>query len=170
MEWKKINGYPRYSVSSLGEVRNDDTGAFLKAVKAKNGYLRLMLTPGRVNKSVHRLVAEAFIPNPNNKPYINHINGDKTDNRVDNLEWCTQSENMQHAKETLGWKPTIFPNTQKASVRACSKPVLCVENGNVYQSLREAARNTKAMQAHISECLRGKRHTAGGFHWEYAKK
>ena len=170
MKWIKIDNFQRYSVSNLGFVRNDETGELLTPALSPSGYLRLMLTPGRVNKSVHRLVADAFIPNPENKPYVNHINGDKTDNRVENLEWCTPSENMQHARKFLNWKPNILPKTLTASINACSKAVLCVESGIVYRSQCEASRKTGVSQAHISRCVLGKQHTAGGFHWEYALK
>ena len=170
MEWIKIDDFQRYSVSNMGFVRNDETGELLTPVLQPNGYLRLTLTPGRKNKSIHRLVANAFIPNPENKPYVNHINGDKTDNRVENLEWCTPSENMQHARNVLNWKPTILQKTQAASVNACSKAVMCVESGVVYKSQREASRKTGVSQQHISKCVLGKRHTAGGFHWKNTLK
>ena len=96
--WNDIKGYPNYSVSNLGRVRSKKTGRVLKLYRTK-GYLRVSLynDAGRKCKLVHRLVAEAFIPNPQNKPEVNHINGYKTDANVCNLEWATASENMSHA-------------------------------------------------------------------------
>lgn len=93
-----INGYEGYSIGSLGSVKNKH-GKFLKASRDKHGYLTVSLCKNGYARQffVHRLVALAFIGNPENKPTVNHINGDKTDNRVDNLEWATQSENNFHA-------------------------------------------------------------------------
>ena len=96
--WNDIKGYPNYSVSNLGRVKSKKTGKLLKSYQTK-GYLRVSLynDAGRKCKLVHRLVAEAFIPNPQNKPEVNHINGCKADANVCNLEWATASENMSHA-------------------------------------------------------------------------
>ena len=88
-----------YEVCNIdGKVRNTKTGRILKPIKNKHGYCVVSLyKDGQAQRlSVHRIVAEVFIPNSENKPYVNHINEDKTDNRVENLEWCTASENALH--------------------------------------------------------------------------
>jgi len=96
--WKIIEELPSYEISSLGQVRNIKTRKILKVVINK-GYYRLHLWYNKkgYNRSLHRLIAIHFIPNPENKPEINHKDGNKLNNRIDNLEWCTSKENRRHA-------------------------------------------------------------------------
>ena len=163
----EISGCPNYYVTDSGDVysRNYSNGRFrrLKPWKGER-YYRVRLPIGK--KSIHRLVAETFIPNPENKPYINHINGIKTDNRVENLEWVTQSENIIHSYRVLGNKNPMLGKYGEKNHR--SKAVVQLKNGEeikVFGGVREARRMTGI--GHIDGCCRGERKMAGGYQWKY---
>lgn len=119
--WKDIKNYEGiYQVSNLGRVRSltrkvktfygfrTTKGQLLKPLKTNRNYFRVDLKQNQKDKyvSIHRLVAEAFIPNPNNYPVINHIDGDTSNNKANNLEWCTQSHNIKEAYRVGRAKPT----------------------------------------------------------------
>lgn len=161
--WKKIDG-TRYSVSDLGRVRNNNSGRILRQSKVGNKgnqYYGVELCPMGTQR-VHRLVAKAFIPNPDNKPQVNHKDGDHFNNRVENLEWVTGSENCLHAYRVLGREKLSGGNNP------CSRKVVRLEDGKVYQSLSEAVQDSgMKTHSHLSQCLRGQRNMAGGFHWKY---
>ena len=155
--WKQASWTPRYLVSNLGNVKNAVTGRQLSGSVNNKGYIRydLFIDGKRVVKSGHRLVAEEFIPKVAGKNCINHLDGNKTNNRVDNLEWCTCQENRQHAVMKLGFAPVN------------KKPVRCVETGIIYESAREAERHTGIPNGKISLCCNKHRKTVRNTHWEF---
>lgn len=111
-QWKAISEH--YEVSNMGRVRSLRRGIILKTGVGTTGYLVVNVTGYKHKKhwKVHQLVAFHFVPNPANKPYLNHINGDKHDNRADNLEWCTNQENSVHAIKT-GLRKVFKAGTKK---------------------------------------------------------
>lgn len=157
--WKKYYN-TKYSVSTDGEVRNDKNMKLL-AQSSQEDYKFVNLTiNGKIyRKRVHRLVAETFIDNPENKPYVNHIDGIRYHNNVDNLEWVTPKENTQHAIR-IG-----------LTTNGRAKPVNQYNlNGDLmltFPSAQEAARQTGSSQAKITECCKRKRITANDYQWRY---
>ena len=118
--WKSIEGKDNYEVSNIGQVRNVKTGRILKNSVRKDGYCQIMLGRKTIPLYIHRLVANAFIPNPNNLPQVDHINGIKKDNRVENLRWVDASGNHlafgYRERIVNKWKPIRATNVVTGEV------------------------------------------------------
>lgn len=146
--WKTIRGYSNYSVSDLGDVKNNRNGHILKPWASTGNYLyvRLIDDNGKEkSKRLHRLVAEAFVTNPSDKPQVNHIDGNKHNNCADNLEWCTKSENMNHAYRT-----GLQKNVKKGKVLS----VVCLNDGKTFNTISEASEHYGVSKAQIYWCCR----------------
>lgn len=165
--WKDILGYEgRYQVSDNGRVKGlpiDEKHCkrseeiILKTFVCGAGYQEVLLYRNnqRKPKLVHRLVAEAFIPNPDGKREVNHKDGNKHNNDASNLEWVTPSENQQHSRKVL--------NSQ-----SFKRKVLCVEMGKTFESIKQAATTLGLKSPLIWKCCNGTQGTTGGYHWQYA--
>ena len=172
--WKDIEGYEgKYMVSNLGRVKSLNyrrTGKekIMKGYDNGYGYLRVLLhKDGKVkNCRIHRLVAQAFLENPQNLPEVNHKDEDKTNNRVDNLEWCSRQYNNTYngrAKKSAE-KQRNDPNKSKPIVGIDKVSGLILE----FPSAREAERMTGINNSSITKCCKGKRKSTGGYVWYYA--
>lgn len=152
-EWRVITDWPRYEVSNMGNVRVSATGRAVKQARTPDGYFNLTLChltadrgPGRTKKfKVHRLVAMAFLENPENKPQVNHIDGCKTNNCLANLEWATGLENMRHASRT-----GLLPNQSGANNHAAK---LTEERVMAIFQMRKAGKTLKEIGQSVGVSL-----------------
>ncbi|MCM1532774.1 MAG: NUMOD4 domain-containing protein [Ruminococcus flavefaciens] len=187
-KWVDIDGFEGlYSINDPGNVMSHRSGRCLKVIVTRSGYGRVHLAlNGKVKEcAIHRLVAQAFIPNPQNKPTVNHINENKLDNRLCNLEWATNAEQNAHGtriQRVVAHTDYKARNIDYSTVAAKHdyyslntsqmKPVLQYDkNENFitrYEGLSQAARSLGISAGHLCSCLKGKRRSCGGYLWKYA--
>lgn len=160
--WKPIPNYEDlYEISNNGDVRpihpRYKEKNILKQSIGSKGYKLVTLCRNGQQKSfnVHRLVANVFIPNPDNLPCVNHKNENKLDNNVSNLEWCSYYYN------------NVYGHRLSKSALKRGIPVICIETQKVYPNANIAAHETNTSQGGICACCHGKRKIAGGYHWSF---
>ena len=151
-----IKGYESlYAVTENGEVYSYESRKFLRQSRERNGYMKVKLCKDGVQKTwlVHRLVADAFIPNPCNLPCVNHISENKLDNSVGNLEFCTHAYN----------------NAYGTRIERTYKSVWCNELGKLFQSVKEAAEELSLDRSAIVKVCKGKKKSTHGYTFSYAE-
>lgn len=166
-----------YEINSDGVLRNVKSKKVIKGYTENNGYTRVRLEckslGGVVRTSIHQLVAEAFVPNSDNLPEVNHKNSDRSDNRAENLEWVSHSQNMKHAYHDGAYGEGV----RKGLASHWENSRRAVTNGeDTFESISEAgmwlantgkAKNQSSGISGIHAVCKGRRKSFGGFHWEY---
>lgn len=180
---KVIPGFERYEADSDGYVVNRKTGRELHGAKQRSGYIHVELQTddGPKQMLMHRVVALAFVDNPDSLPMINHKDEDPGNNRADNLEWCTAKYNQNYGTcaERRAAAMEWFYNSDKirevgrANGLKRSKPVVQISKDGAfiarYSSGEDAHKKTGVHHSHLLECCAGKRKTAGGYVWKYER-
>jgi hypothetical protein len=167
MEWMTIPNFSRYEINLQGQVRNIRTKQILSQRLDKKGYYVLALTndnEARTTKALHRLLMETFKPVEGMDALtVHHINHIKDDNRLENLQWLTNSENIKEAFEAGIFVGKIKGGNNKKSVR-------CIETGEIFESSAAAARHVGiASRGKIGDAIKNPNKTCGGYHWALAE-
>lgn len=188
--WKDVEGFNGYQISNLGRVKSYyNNTTIIRKTSVVCGYKHLMLSKNKkkYNFYIHKLVANAFIPNPENKPEVNHIDGNKLNNNISNLEWVTRKENCQHAWKTgLCEHNHMILKTRDYSklrqfTKLWSKPIYSSKLNMQFESVRYASRyiqktyhsnvNTGTIKVSIADLLKGKKQTSiYDYGWSYINK
>lgn len=182
-EWVVCKDYPSYMINRKGEIKSLLTNKILKPAKVKTGYMCVSLRKNGESKTVrvHRLLAKAFIPNPDNKPHVDHINGVRDDNRLENLRWCTNQENqsfelarLNNSRALTGRKqsPEAVAKRAKTLQKSIGKKIeqytLDGEYIKTFNSANEIQRLLGIWSAGVLKCCDGKFASSKGFIWKYA--
>ena len=156
-KWQPILGWERYSISNYGRVKNNKTNKIKSTFINNSGYKCVQLYNNNLMKHflIHRLVAEAFIPNPNNLSDVNHKNENKEDNTLDNLEWVSHKENCSYGERN---KKAVIKN---------SRPIICIETGEEFLNATEIKKKYGYDNSLIHKCCKGQYNQSYGFHWKY---
>lgn len=187
--WKDIKGFEGfYQISNYGNIKSlertfeyigkNQFGEFktikkhkemiIKQTINRSGYYQVCLHKNNKKKNmlVHRLIAEAFIDNPDNKPTINHIDGNTLNNSLDNLEWATMLEQQIHRVYYLGHKSVISDKCREKQIQLHKRKVKR-SDGIIFDSIKEASNGNENYRKQINKCVRGHQKTAGGYSWQY---
>lgn len=165
--WRPIPGFEGlYEASNIGRVKSLKRGVFAMPPH-KSGYYYVCIRKNGITKSmsVHRLIAKTFHPNDDHSLQVNHKDGNKLNNRADNLEWVTKAANIQHTFTHLGRRSSCLGRFGAA--HPLSKKIRCITTGDVFDSISDASRKYKIHEGNIGEVCMGKRKTAGKMKFKY---